>query len=189
MAPITRSQTRAASTPIGIRKNTRTKRPRKVHPRILGAFYPQSSYQSSPLLMLPPEIRLMIWTYVLTSPTGYLHYSSVAPYYSISSPWNFPSQANRYITSLLLTCHQICHETLHLPFKLNTIVFHTDWEHFIWLQGIKRRDYAIGDGLNMDIPSVERWANFGEGTEIVWSQKRRGGQLSTSGGSKEKVGG
>jgi hypothetical protein len=181
MAPVTRSQTRAASKPSGIRKAPGAKRPRKIHPRVLGAFDPRFSSHCSPLLALPFEIRRMIWSYALTSPTGYLHYSADAPYYSVSSPHTSESRSSQYNGSLLLTCHQICNETLHLPLKLNTIVFHRDWEHHVWLQGLKRKEDAMGEGWKIDIPSVERWADWGDGVEMLWMQKRVQGQLVHSG--------
>ncbi|KAF2702793.1 hypothetical protein K504DRAFT_463979 [Pleomassaria siparia CBS 279.74] len=48
----------------------RQRRPRKVHPRVLGPLDVSTSEaiaNASPLLRLPPEIRNMIWKHALTT--------------------------------------------------------------------------------------------------------------------------
>lgn len=97
-------------------------RPRKRHPKILGPApdVDLSVLMASPLLSLPSELRLLIYEYALTSPTGTLHYCTTKQCFDYSSIGN----------GLLTTCSTIAHETLYLPLRLNTLVFGygSNWE-------------------------------------------------------------
>lgn len=86
----------------------------KTHPKILGPLDSSSAnQQDSPLFSLPPELRLLIWEYALTSPTGELEYHLAAARFDSSTIG----------AGLFTTCHQVALETLYLPLRLNVLAF------------------------------------------------------------------
>lgn len=93
------------------------RRRKKHHLKFLGPTQNDpitiSSKTISPILRLPGEIRKLIYSYALTSPTSTLAYDA--------SEMRF--QADDIGLGLLSSCHAVALETQHLHFKLNTLVF------------------------------------------------------------------
>jgi hypothetical protein len=96
------------------------KRARKVHPKVLGPLQADTPDQTSRLLHLPVELRLMIWELVMTTETGKLHYDAEENGFTVvgshrSWRWEVPG--------LLMTCHQVALDALWLYLKVNSVVF------------------------------------------------------------------
>ena len=105
--------------PTSLQKALR-KRARKVHPKVLGPLHADTPIQTSRLLRLPAEIRIMIWELIMTTETGELHYDAEENGFTVVGPcrswrWEVPG--------LLMTCHQVALETLWLYLKVNSVVF------------------------------------------------------------------
>jgi hypothetical protein len=68
---------------------------------------------ASPLLSLPPELRYLIYSYALTSPTGTLTFNRVTRRLDVSLIG----------AGLLTACRPLFEETRYMPLQLNLLVF------------------------------------------------------------------
>jgi hypothetical protein len=68
----------------------------------------------STLLALPAELRNVIYTYALTSPTSSLTFIPSTRRFDVSTIG----------AGLLVTCRSLAEETRYLPLQLNKLVFH-----------------------------------------------------------------
>ena len=123
-----------------------SKRPRKAHSRALGpADTPTPN--ASPLLRLPPEIRVQIYKHALTSPTGTLLYTR-APTIGLSTPLHTSVRVStppRYgPLGLTSTCHQIALETRWLPLALNTVLCAGPEDVLAFVRVLTRKERAQG---------------------------------------------
>jgi hypothetical protein len=99
--------------PTGFRKPP-SKRACKVHPKILDPLHADRPDRTLRLLRLPVEIRTIIWTPVMTTETGKLHYNAEKNGFVIVSPY----QSWRWeVPGLLKTCHQVALSALWLYLK------------------------------------------------------------------------
>ena len=138
--------------------------PRKVHPKILGPLDPEDPPQTSPLLRLPPVIRRMIWSYALTSDDAVLIYCK--PRRRFYTDYDQHPKGVKYRPSLIITCHEICLETLYLPLKLNNLIFPTTTGFWDFYSSVQRKEGALG--MALDIPKIF----VRRGADDVWAVLR-----------------
>jgi hypothetical protein len=108
---------------------------------------------SSPLLLLPAELRNLIYSYALTSSTGSLCFNPITRRFDVS-----PIGAG-----LLTSCHSVFEETRYLPLQLNRLVFEMQvpsvW-FMVLLAKLNRLEEDMGWIIKMDVKFKE---GVGEG--------------------------
>ncbi|KAF2831198.1 hypothetical protein CC86DRAFT_401745 [Ophiobolus disseminans] len=73
----------------------------------------QENQTESPFLQLPPELRIVIYTFVIR---GHLHVRSTPP----SLQFRSQDEAHKNALALLFACRQVRAEAVLLPYALNT---------------------------------------------------------------------
>lgn len=125
---------------------------RKYHLKLPGPIKnhatASSSNSNSLLLRLTAEIRCLIFSCALTSPTSSLTYNATSMRFDLSNIG----------TGLLTSCHEVAIETQYLHLKLNTLIFDVDGEGGLnsrdlntVLRNLKRLEEAFGWFINVKI--------------------------------------
>lgn len=127
--------------------------------------------QNSPLLNLPPEIRLMIWEYALSgntiSPTVWHDGANPKPalfLQMVRSINGIRPSTNRF--ALLRICRQIYAEAAALPYLLSTFRFYTSDDLRFWLKRILAHMFAMLRFVEFEcmnyVKTIElkRWKRF-----------------------------
>ncbi|RMZ68238.1 hypothetical protein GMOD_00004451 [Pyrenophora seminiperda CCB06] len=137
-----------------------TKRRRKAKKHHLKFLRPtqnrdQPATSTFPYLRLPAEIRLLIASYALTSPTGSLHYNPSSMCFDVSSIG----------VGLIATCHEIALETQYLHLSLNRLVFEA-MDNFLPSMDTYTVILAL-DGLAYTYGRRFRWEGQRKGERLV----------------------
>jgi hypothetical protein len=116
--------------------------------------------ETSPLLRLPIEVRHLIFSYALTSPSSSLTYNAADMRFSLCDIGS----------GLLSSCHALALETQYLHLKLNTLIFVLDRD-----TGVSERDLKailtnlerLGDARGWRIHVKIQW-RAGDGSWTLW---------------------
>jgi hypothetical protein len=169
----------------------------------------RSNSVASPLLRLPAEIRVKIWSYVLGGTTFVLrtgyhssHNGGYSPVPQFQATFNIPVSTTIITFDLLRVCHQIYAETALLYCSLNTFIF-VDYitfpvslvkstlahRHAIRKIYVPRRSTRCGelfDDLLEYFPNVEEIVMWGYSYE--YSVEEQNTVRTTAKAMKEKTG-